>query len=194
MGLLRTDAVAALARHRGDMLSLVTMRAVPVWISLGQADDRNVHVLGCMGSAASVGLGLALARPDDRVLVIDGDGSVLMQLGTLVSVADHAPLRMYHVVLENGVYETSGGQDVPGRAAADLRAIAAAAGYRHAFRFTSVAELDAHLPRCLRLAGPVFIAVRVTGPGAEFPGAYESISDKATEIQNMRTKLGKENP
>jgi sulfopyruvate decarboxylase subunit beta len=188
-GLLRTDAVAALARHRADMLSLVTMRAVPVWISLGQADDRNLNVLGCMGSAAAIGLGLALARPDDRILVIDGDGSLLMQLGTLVSVAGQAPANMYHVVMENGTYETSGGQDVPGRQVADLRAVAAAAGYRHAFRFASADEIHQELPRCLRLDGPVFISLLVAGPGEEPRGAYERLPGKPAEIQNMRRAL-----
>jgi phosphonopyruvate decarboxylase len=189
VSLLRTDAVAAIARHRGDMVSLVTMRAVPIWIELGQADDRNFHVLGCMGSAASIGLGLALARPAERVLVVDGDGSALMQLGTFVSVAGQAPARFYHVVLENGTYETSGGQDVPGRSVTDLRALAAAAGYRHTFRFRSVGELDEQLPRCFRLPGPVFVSVCVTGPGTDPPGAYDALADKATEIQNLRRAL-----
>src|SRR5438045_3256128 len=111
--MLRTEAVDALARHREDMLSLVTMRAVPIWIGLGQADERSYCVMGCMGSAASIGLGLALARPDERVLVIDGDGSLLMQLGSLVSIAEHRPRNLVHVVMENGTYETSGSQPIP---------------------------------------------------------------------------------
>jgi thiamine pyrophosphate-dependent acetolactate synthase large subunit-like protein len=107
--LLRTEAVAALARARGDMLTLVTMQAVDPWNALGQADSRNFNVVGCMGSAAAVALGLAIARPHERVLALDGDGSLLMQLGSLVSVGECAPRNLYHVVFENGIYETSGG-------------------------------------------------------------------------------------
>lgn len=172
------------------MLSLVTMRAVPIWASLGQADARNFNVLGCMGSAASVGLGLALARPSERVLVIDGDGSLLMQLGSLVSIAEQGPLNLYHVVMENGTYETSGGQAIPGADATELSAVARAAGYRHAFRFDSVAELDRALPECLGRPGPVFVSLRITSPGDDPVGAYDVIPDKSVEIENMRRMLG----
>jgi phosphonopyruvate decarboxylase len=72
-------------------------------------DSRNFNVVGCMGSAAAVALGLAIARPHERVLALDGDGSLLMQLGSLVSVGECAPRNLYHVVFENGIYETSGG-------------------------------------------------------------------------------------
>lgn len=187
MGMVRTEAVETLAELREDMLSVVTMRAVGPWNSLGQADDRNFNVVGCMGSAASVGLGLALARPADRVLVIDGDGSLLMQLGSLVSIADQHVRNLYHVVMENGTYETSGGQDVPGRAIADLAHIVRASGYRHAFRLNSVADMRARLPRWLKLDGPVFIGLRITGPGEE--PARVPVADKPTQIENMRRAL-----
>ena len=186
-GMLRTEAIASLARARGEMLSLVTMQAVQPWNALGQADNRNQNVLGCMGSASSIALGLALARPEDRVLVIDGDGSLLMQLGSLVSIAEHAPINIYHVVMENGVYETSGSQSVPGRQTADLCAIALASGYRRAERFSSTHDLDAALPSLLRETGPVFISLQISGPGTVAENHdIGQVPGKPAQIENMR--------
>jgi phosphonopyruvate decarboxylase len=190
-GMTRADAVAALAELRGDMLSVVTMQAMAPWNRLGQADARNFNVVASMGSAAAVGLGLALARPDERVLVIDGDGSLLMQLGSLVSVASLGVANFYHVVMENGTYETSGGQPVPGRQVADLAEIARASGYRHALRLDSVADLRAKMPGWLRFDGPVFVGLRISGPGELPAGAATRvrIADKPAQIENMRLAL-----
>jgi thiamine pyrophosphate-dependent acetolactate synthase large subunit-like protein len=186
--LLRTDAAAVLARARGDMLTLVTMQAVDPWNALGQADSRNFNVAGCMGSAGSIGLGLALARPHDRVLVLDGDGSLLMQLGTLASVGDRQPANLYHVVFENGIYETSGGQSVPGRGRADLVKLALAAGYRHARRFSSPEDLDAGIDGALRETGPVLLSLAIAGPGT-ISAAVPRMPNKAAQVENMRIAL-----
>jgi phosphonopyruvate decarboxylase len=187
-GLLRTEAVAILAAARGDMLSLCTMQAVDPWNAAGQADARNFNVVGCMGSVASVALGLALGRPRDRVLAIDGDGSLLMQLGSLVSIGEVRPPNLYHVVLENGTYETSGGQAVPGQGVADLTAIARASGYRHTDRFSSTAELESGIGRVLELEGPVLISLTITGPG-DCPPATEPVLRKVGQIARMREEL-----
>src|SRR5207244_791858 len=72
--MLRTEALEALARYRKDMITLVTMRAVEPWEALGETTRRTFNVMGCMGAAASIGLGLAIAQPNERVLIIDGDG------------------------------------------------------------------------------------------------------------------------
>jgi thiamine pyrophosphate-dependent acetolactate synthase large subunit-like protein len=186
--LLRTDAVAGLARARGDMLTLVTMQAVEPWNALGQADSRNFNVVGCMGSAGSIGLGLAIARPRDRVLVLDGDGSLLMQLGTLASVGDRQPANLYHAVFENGIYETSGGQSVPGRGRADLVKLALAAGYRHARRFSSPEDLDAGIDGALRETGPVLLSLAIAGPGT-ISAAVPRMPNKAAQVENMRIAL-----
>jgi thiamine pyrophosphate-dependent acetolactate synthase large subunit-like protein len=186
--LLRTDAVASIARARGDMLTLVTMQAVAPWNALGQADSRNFNVVGCMGSAGSIGLGLALARPHDRVLVLDGDGSLLMQLGTLASVGGRQPANLYHAVFENGIYETSGGQDVPARGTADFSAMALAAGYRHAWRFSTLEQLDRELGDSLRTPGPAFISLQIAGPGT-IPGPVPRVPGKAAQAENMRVAL-----
>ena len=190
-GMLRTEAAEILAAARGQMLSIVTMQAIRPWKALGQSDSRNFYVQGAMGSAAAVGLGLALARPDERVLVIDGDGSLLMQLGSLVSIAEQQPANLVHVVFENGIYETSGGQSVPGRHVADLASIALDSGYRQALRFTTAQDLRAQAWSALRLDGPVFLALDISGPGeAPLPPGFVQPPGADVQIQNMRDALG----
>ncbi len=188
--LLRTEAVEQLARARGTMLSVVTMQPIPVWRVLDQEDDRNINVIGCMGAASSLGLGLAIAQPSERVLVIDGDGSLLMQLGSLVSIAEHQPANLYHAVFENGVYHTSGGQPLPAHGRADLCEVALAAGYREARRFTSVAEIEAGLDDALSLRGPVLLSFVITGQGQLEPSEKAAPrSDFAAQAQMLRTAL-----
>src|ERR1043165_5070326 len=131
----RFEALELLAAAKGDGISVATMRSIPDWYTLGAAPERHLDNIGCMGGAAALGFGLALAQPQRRVVVIDGDGSLLMQLGGLASIADAAPANFYHFVLVNRIYETSGHQPIPAAEVADFAAIALGAGYRKAFQF-----------------------------------------------------------
>jgi phosphonopyruvate decarboxylase len=89
---------------------------------------NNFYVVGSMGCVASIGLGLALSRPATPVVVLDGDGSVLMRLGSLAAIGRHAPPNLLHIVFDNAAYESTGGQ--PSHScAADFCAVAAALGY-----------------------------------------------------------------
>ncbi len=95
------------------------------------------------------------------MFVLDGDGSLLMQLGGLASIAGAAPPNFYHFVLVNGVYETSGYQPIPGAEKVDFAAIALGAGYQAAYDFDDIAVLRERLPAILGEAGPVLVALRV---------------------------------
>jgi thiamine pyrophosphate-dependent acetolactate synthase large subunit-like protein len=144
-----------------------------------------------MGSGGAIGLGLALARPDERVLVIDGDASLLLRLGSLVSIAELRPASLVHVVFENGIYETSGGQGVPGRQVADLASIALARGYRHARRFSAAEHLRAEAWSALRLDGPVLVSLDISGPGrGVLPPDFVQPPRADAQVQNMRDALG----
>lgn len=108
----RRDAIAALVAERGDAITVTTEQAIGAWRA-AVAEPANeipdhLDIVGCMGSASTIGLGIALAQPGRTVIVVDGDGSLLMQLGSLVTIAGAAPTNFFHVVFENGVYETSG--------------------------------------------------------------------------------------
>jgi phosphonopyruvate decarboxylase len=112
-----------------------------------------------MGGAAPTALGIALAQPQRQVMVIDGDGSLLMALGVLASVAEAAPRNLYHFVLVNRVYETSGHQPTPGGDKVDFPALAMGAGYRAAYGFDDIGVLRERLPAILAQPGPVLIAI-----------------------------------
>src|SRR3982751_2889636 len=127
----RQEAITTLAAARNGALSVATMQTVLAWHEAGQAAENHVDNMGCMGTASALGLGLALARPDRKVMVLDGDGSLLMQLGSLVTIAGAAPANYYHFVFDNGLYETSGSQPLPAEGKFDLHEMARAAGYAH---------------------------------------------------------------
>jgi sulfopyruvate decarboxylase subunit beta len=155
--MLRDDALRALADLRGDALTVATMTTVAPWHALGQATASHIDAMGCMGAASPLGLGLALAQPGRTVLVLDGDGSLLMQLGSLVTIASLAPRNLYHCVFENGRYETTGNQLLPGVGTFDLCQMAQGAGYRQVLSLASTQEMHAVLPRVLATPGPALI-------------------------------------
>ncbi|MBI3971163.1 MAG: thiamine pyrophosphate-binding protein [Chloroflexi bacterium] len=163
-------ALAALERRRREEIVVTTMTSSRVWAHVTQRPELDLSFGGCMGKASSLGLGLALGQPDRRVWVLDGDGSLLMNLGTLVTIAQHAPANLTHFLLENGVYEVTGGQPVPGAGTVDFAAMARAAGYRAAFRFDALDALEAGLERALAAPGPTFVTL-VVGPAGALPAS-----------------------
>jgi phosphonopyruvate decarboxylase len=159
----RADAIAALVAESVGALTIATEQAIGAWrAAVPEAANEipdHLDIIGAMGSASSIGLGLALAQPSRRVIVVDGDGSLLMQLGSLVTIAGAAPANLLHFVFENGVYETSGSQPLPGESRFDLAQIARGAGYLHVERFADAAAFGRALPELWQRRGPVFVSV-----------------------------------
>jgi thiamine pyrophosphate-dependent acetolactate synthase large subunit-like protein len=121
---------------------------------------ENFYMIGSMGLTASIGLGVALARPDCRVLIFDGDGNVLMNLGTLAEVAAFKPLNFFHLCFDNGVYGSTGNQPTLSRSV-DLSQIARSAGYRIVKVVNEKATLEKAVRELLREQGPIFLLVKV---------------------------------
>ena len=151
------------------LLGKVTDQAIlggiggPTYDLYGAGDrDRNLYTWGSMGQISSMGLGLAVARPDLRVIVLDGDGSILMNLGSLATIARKGPRNLVHIVWDDGVYETTGRQPTHTGAGTDLAGVAKAAGISKAVRVDDEGGLGAALDRALLEPGPWFIAVKVT--------------------------------
>jgi phosphonopyruvate decarboxylase len=126
MSILMHEAVAVLRDARGPRDIVVpSMGSAREWMALGPLHDLDfVYVPSAMGHATSVGLGLALAQPDRRVIVLSGDGSLLMNLGTLVTISAQSPKNLVLVVFVNGVYEVTGAQATPGSGTVDYVAMA----------------------------------------------------------------------
>ena len=121
-----------------------------------------------MGGAAAIGLGLALAQPDRRVLVITGDGEMLMGLGTLATIAIQAPKNLAVVVLDNERYGETGMQPTHTAHGADLAGAAEAVGFPVTGTVPGQAELTAALPVIRDATGPVFFAIKVRAEELDF--------------------------
>jgi thiamine pyrophosphate-dependent acetolactate synthase large subunit-like protein len=151
---------------------------------------EHFYMIGSMGLAASIGLGAALARPERRVLVLDGDGNVLMNLGTLATIAARAPRNLLHVCFDNGAHASTGGQPtITDRVGLD--AVARAVGYRVVTQVDTAAALAAEAPRFLAADGPAFLHVRIAlGPaGAPGPRIPHTPAEMAARL---RRALGAE--
>jgi phosphonopyruvate decarboxylase len=168
------------------------MTTAPAWRTIAP-DDLSVSCVGFMGGASSLGLGLALARPDRRVVVLDGDGSLLMQLGSLATNAGAAPRNFAHFLFKNGVYHTSGAQDIPGGLSVDFVMMARGAGYRLVTRIDDLDELKRRLPELLTADGPVFAELH-TGLAEQTPMTARGGIPFPQQIESLRTALLKPRP
>lgn len=174
------DLALAATEEMDGAIFVTTMSSIGL-IDAVPGDRLVFPAVAMMGAASTFGLGLAMAQPDRDVVVLDGDGSLLMELGSLVTIADASPANLVHVILNNGVwFHGTADLPVPGRGEADFCALATAAGYRATFRVRTAAELRTVL-RCARAAartGPVLVDVPV-----------RSITGKAWGVDNPQPVL-----
>jgi len=155
------EALDAFLPHRGDAI-VVPGRGGRYWVD--RTANQNLDVpLGdpAMGGHAGFGLGVALARPERKVVLFDSEGDILMSLGMLVTIAEQMPANFYHFLLNNEVYATTGGQPVPNAKNIAYDKLALAAGYPRAFAFDAVEDLAREMPAILGRPGPVLVALKV---------------------------------
>ena len=181
------DVLRVIAAARGDAIVVPTMTTAPAWRAIAPG-DLSVTCVGFMGGASSLGLGMALARPDRRVLVLDGDGSLLMQLGSLATVAEAAPRNLVHFLFKNGVYHTSGAQGIPGGLSVDFVMMAKGAGYRMAVAIDDLGDFARRLPGLLRAEGPVLVELH-TGLAEQTPMTVRERTPFHQQLEDARTKL-----
>lgn len=158
------DALAILAPSLGDAVT-VCSNGYMSRAAYGARDHEGAfYMIGSMGLASSIGLGIAAAQPARSVVVLDGDGNVLMNLGTLATVAATAPANFRHVCFDNGAHASTGAQPTISDRVR-LEAVAAAAGYRWARRVETPAALRDGARAFLAAPGPAFLLVRIAlGP------------------------------
>ena len=140
----------------------------------------NFYMLGSMGLLSSFGLGLALLTPQRRVIVLEGDGSALMSLGTLALIASERPGNLVHIVLDNEAYESTGAQPSIS-SKVDLGEVAKGCGYARVARADGTEELDQALLECARGEGPFLILVKV---GIASIDGIPRVSHSPTEIRD----------
>jgi phosphonopyruvate decarboxylase len=181
------EVLQLIARKRGDAICVPTMTTAPAWRTIAP-DDLSVGCVGFMGGASSIGLGLALAHPDRRVLVFDGDGSLLMQLGALATNAGAGARNFVHFLFKNNVYHTSGAQEIPGGDGVDFVMMAKGAGYREAFAIHDLPELERRLPHILTADGPLLVELHTT-LADKTPMTAGMGTPFATQVESLREKL-----
>ena len=160
-GLDRREVVAALVAKRRDLL-VVSGLGSPTWDLMAAGDDaRNFYLWGAMGNAVMIGLGLALARPEQSVLVITGDGDLLMGLGSLATVGVQQPQRLAVVVLDNERYGETGMQRSHTAFGVDLAAVAQASRFKTCLQVSAAEELNSLVEMLHEAAGPLLANVKV---------------------------------
>ncbi len=162
----REEAVIAVADAIGDgplLVSSTGMLSRELFEHRERTGDdatRDFLTVGGMGHACSIALGVALQEPDREVWCLDGDGGLLMHLGSLAVIADHAPATYLHIVFNNGVHDSVGGQPTSiGRV--DVTAAARALGYRHAARTGDLTAVPEHVAELRRRGGPSLLELQV---------------------------------
>ncbi len=173
MTMKRDQALRVLSQHYPDGIVVPVYQGAFDWMGI-RPHALNYLCTGAMGQGSSHALGLALACPTEPVVVLDGDGSLLMNLGSLVTIANQSPRNFWHFVCQNGMYEVNGEFPVPGKTTVDFAAMAVAAGYKEAHTFSDLSEFSRLLPRILATPGPVLVALHVEA-GEPFPRDYEAI-------------------
>jgi len=164
--LTMAQLLAPLHEHRTSEVVVTTMSAARTWGRLSSHPLDLASVDSAMGHGADLALGIALARPDRKVICLNGDGSMLMTLGTLATVVGAVAANYVLVICDNGVFETTGHQAVAGVGWVDHAALAEAAGFRSVHRFEDARAWAEAVPDVLRTPGPTLVHA-VLRPGQE---------------------------
>ena len=187
----RDDCFHVLKKHIADEIVVATYTSAHDWIAIAPR-ELNYFSTGAMGLASSHALGLALGAPQRRVVVLDGDGSLCMNLGTLITIAAAAPRNFIHCVSHNGTYEANGAHPLPSRRI-DFAGLARSAGYKYACTISDLADFEAQIGKLLKMEGPVFVELQVV-PGVaypiDYPNLYRADRREALKAALRKTELG----
>lgn len=187
MPMSQRDALAVVARHRGDRVVISTMGAVGDWPALSDTATDFAYIPSSMGQGPALGLGLALAQPKRGAIVLCGDGSLLMNLGCVVTIAQH-PANLWLVLLDNGLYEVTGGQPVAGAGRTDYAGLARAAAIGRVHSFDDLAAWQAGAESVFAGDGPAFVSLKLEGRrGQKTPAAPRPMAE---QIARLRAALG----
>ncbi|MEM2211189.1 MAG: thiamine pyrophosphate-dependent enzyme [Nitrososphaerales archaeon] len=165
--LRRIEVLKALCNKIGDKDLIICMFGHAANDLLYLKDrPENFYMRGGMGLASSIGLGLALTVPNRRVIVIDGDGSILMNLGSFATIARYAPKNLIHIILDNESHYTAGDLPTATASKTDLAAVARGAGIENSLLVKDISEFDKALDKALSENGPHVIVAKVARESA----------------------------
>ena len=156
----QVDLMAVIQKYRGDGVVIPVFQAGRGWTQVTENPGRDFSGGGAMGKASSFALGLAVARPDLKVILLDGDGSLEMNLGSLVTIAERGPKNFYHFVIGNGVYATTGGQPITGSGMVSFSGMAQNAGYAASYEIDDLEDFATSAEKIFSEDGPVLISAK----------------------------------
>lgn len=187
------DVFRAFEPYRGKAIVAATGTSGRHWSEVSSYPARDVSLGGAMGQATSAALGLALGLPEEKVVLFDSEGSLLMNLGVLATIAGKGPENFYHFLLDNECYATTGGQPVPNAAGIDYAALAKGAGYASAYRFDDLEDFTISVGEILNEPGPVFVSVKIVPEIENLPMGMRPARQgrsRAEMFRDLRAELG----
>ena len=198
--LIKEDCLQLIADQRTDEIVITTMGTTVPWGKISTHPLDYASVGSAMGHAADFALGIALAQPDKKVVVLNGDGSMLMCLGTLATITalNTPPANYLLFVCDNGTYEVTGNQPVPdGNARFSWPMLAKGAGFEQVYEFDNLDAFEAELPKIWNAAGPVFVSLKIAQAhepppdrwgGFPYPYLQESLAESTHKLRLTLTR------
>ena len=172
----RRTVVAALLENRPTNLVVVSSLGNPTWDVASVGDDAlNFNFIGAMGQAGPFALGLAMARPEKRIVLFAGDGELLMSLGVLATIANQAPANLAVVALDNESYVETGSQPSATAGPTDLEAVARGCGFVHTRSVVDETSLDDIRVMVWEGEGPLFVNIKIVAEALPlvFPYSFD---------------------
>lgn len=187
------DMFRAFQKHRDKAIVIATGTSGRHWRTTTTNEKRDAALGGAMGQTTSACLGLALGLPNEKVCLFDSEGSLLMNLGILTTIAGKHPKNLYHFLMDNECYATTGGQPVPNAQNVDYAGLAKSAGYAAAYHFDNLEDFSTNVGQILKQQGPVFISMKIKpeienepiGRRQRFPAR-----SRADVIRDLRQEVG----
>ena len=184
------DVFKAFQPHRGGAIVTTTGRAGRHWKDVSTSENRDIMLGGAMGHTASAAFGLAMGLPDEKVVLFDAEGSLLMNLGVLATVAGKKPGNFYHFLLDNGCYATTGGQPVPNSQEINYAGLAREAGYASSHEFDDLEDFVTNVGSILEETGPVFVSVKIFAEVENLPIALRTRRPGRSRMDTIRDLQG----
>lgn len=181
------EATKAVNFHRKDALVVSTSFALREWSQVSERRDLDVDLSDCMDRAPAVGLGLALAQPEGKVLVLDCDSTLRTNLGGLATIGESNPENLVHFVFDDVSSSSTSGVRIKEMDNLDLAQIALSSGYAKTYEFDKLEEFLIGLEEVMRQTGPVFVRVKVFRDGIQLPFPERTMAEGWAEVRDSLT-------
>ena len=177
------EAARLINSRRRDAVVVSTSTALRHWSAVSARRDLDVDLTDCQDKAADVALGISLARPDAKVLILDTDAALRTNPGALLTTAASAPPNLVHFLLEDAGHRSTGGSPIPGISNTNFAALADEAGYSSVHRIEDIEDLALSLEDILTEEGPVFVSIKVTHHAEPPPFPSRTMAESMAEVQ-----------